>query len=86
MHGLEFVALYTLQHGLPSNAEDARGIQHRHIAFRGLLDEARSKFLVNTDTPWGSWSDLLAVNETVVEPSVQGGWREIEDLSCFLDC
>ncbi len=44
MHGLEFVALYTLQHGLPSNAEDARGLQHRHIAFRGLLDEARSKF------------------------------------------
>ena len=37
----ELAALYTLQHGLASDAEEASSFEHRHVAVGGLVHEAR---------------------------------------------
>ena len=71
MDGGEFTALYTLQHGLSGYAEKLGRLKHRHIAFAGLFNEARTKLLCDADAPWRPWGDLFTGNEAIGKPSMK---------------
>ena len=43
MHRVEFATLYTLQHGLASDAEEASGFEHRHVAVGGPRPTKRER-------------------------------------------
>jgi hypothetical protein len=72
MYGFKIAALYTLQHGLTADSENAHGFTHCDKALRGLLDESRPQLFGDADSPRGAGRDLLARDEAIVEPAVKG--------------
>ena len=85
MDGIEFAVVDTLQHRLARDAEQLSGFLHGHVPCRGLLDKAIAQLLGDTDLPGRARRDLLAGNEAIVEPSVQGRWGDVEDLGRLFD-
>src|SRR5215211_4447535 len=78
--GFQFAALDTLQHGLAGDAEGAHGVDDRHEAGGGIFDEPCAELVVDADAPGGAGRVLLAGDEPVVEPAVQGGRSDAEGL------
>ncbi len=70
MNGVELAALYTLQDRLSRDPEQPCGLMHHHVAIRGCVHEARAELVRETDTPRCSWRQLLAADESIVEPPV----------------
>src|ERR1700676_1407849 len=81
MNRLELSALYTLQDGLPRDAEQVHGFEHFHVTFGRTVDEERPQFLRHADAPRRAHGYLLACNKAIIEPAMQGRWREPES-SC----
>ena len=77
---LELAALYTLQDRLARDAEQMHGFEHRYVAVGHVLDEAANAVHRHSDPPRCSGSDLLASNEAIVEPAMQGRWCKPESL------
>ena len=70
MNGVEFAALYTLQHRLASDAESPGGLKHRNVTWRCLLHELGAEGVVDAEAPRGAGRDLLAVDESIVKPAM----------------
>ncbi len=85
MNGLELAALYTLQHSLPGDTEDPHGVDHWDETLGGLFHETRAQLVGDVDTPRSTRSELLAGDETVVEPAVQRRRRHAECIGSLLD-
>ena len=74
--GVEFAALDTLHQGLAGDAVGEGGLEHRQPAFGGVVDEQRADVVGEADAPGRAGGELLAGDEPVAEPAVQGGrWR-----------
>ena len=69
-HRFQFAALYTLQHGLPRNAQFRCGFDHRHVLWWRLLHDARPQFIIDANLPRRAWRDLLAGDESIGQPAV----------------
>ena len=78
--GLQFTALDTLQHGLAGDAECDGCFEHRQPAFGGLFDESLAQVVGDADPPRRAGCVLLAGDEPVVEPAVDRGGSDLEDL------
>jgi hypothetical protein len=76
--GLELAALDTLQDGLAGDAEGEGGFEHREPAFGGVVDEQGAQFVGHADAPGGAGGVLLAGDETVADPAVQGRGGDAE--------
>jgi hypothetical protein len=85
VHGSELTALYTLQDGLARNAENTRGIDHGNVSLGGLSDKKRAQFLCHADAPRSARSELLAGDETVVEPAVHRRGSDAEKFCGSID-
>ena len=81
MDGLQFAALYTLQHRLARHAEPFGGFPHWSITFWSLLDKECLQLLGDADAPGCTWRDLLTGDKAVVEPAVERRGRDIEDVA-----
>ena len=79
----EFAALYTLQHRLSRDPEFHCSFQHRQIVRWGLLQDPRPQLIGDANLPWGAGSDLLACDEAISQPTVNGRSVEAEDLRSF---
>src|SRR6188472_2286261 len=62
------------------DAEGAHGVDDRDVAGGGLVDEQRAELVVDADAPGSAGGVLLAGDEAVVEPTVQGGGGDAEDI------
>src|SRR6202790_3559978 len=80
MNCLQLAALYTLQDGLARDAEQIHGLEHFHVPVGRIFNKHRTQFLRHTDAPRSAWRDLLARNEAIVEPTMQGRGCEAERL------
>ena len=78
--GVEVSALDTLQHGLARDAEGPHRVDDRDVAGGCVLDEQRAQLVVDADAPGRAEGVLLAGDEPVVEPAVQGRGRDAEGL------
>src|SRR6188472_4104426 len=76
--GVELAALDTLQHGLARDAEGAHGVDDRDVAGGRVVDEQGAQLVVDADAPGGAGGVVLAADEAVVEPAVQGRGRDAE--------
>src|SRR4051812_2756601 len=76
--GVELAALDTLQHGLARDAEGAHGVDDRDVAGGRVVDEQGAQLVVDADAPGGAGGVVLAGDEAVVEPAVQGRGRDAE--------
>ena len=84
MDGVELAALYTLQHGLPRNAETLDGLAHRHVAGGRILDEARAEIGGDTDLPRCSGRDLFGGDKPIVDPAMDRRGGDAEELGGLL--
>src|SRR3954453_3576569 len=78
VEGVELAALDTLQHGLAGDAERAHGVDDRDVAGGRVVDEQGAQLVVDADAPGGAGGVVLAGDEAVVEPAVQGRGRDAE--------
>ena len=78
MDGIQLAALYTLQHGLAGHPEPLHGLEHRDVARWRLFHEPGAEGVRDTDAPGSTGRDLLAIDESVVEPSMDGRGRDAE--------
>jgi hypothetical protein len=76
--GAEFAAFDTLQQGLAGGAVGEGGLEHGHPAVGGVIDEQGAQVVVHADAPGGAGGELLAGDEPVAQPAVQGGGSEPE--------
>ena len=72
MYCVDLAALYTLQHGLAGHAETLHGLKHRNVAGRRLFHEPGTVRVGDADAPRGARGALLTIDETVVEPTMDG--------------
>src|SRR5262249_61867390 len=84
MDGAEVAALDTLQHGLPGDAEGRGGDLDGHPAGGGIVGDEIPDGFGKADAPGGAGGDLLARDESVVEPSVEGGGGDAELGGCLV--
>jgi hypothetical protein len=85
VNGFEFAALYTLQDSLSRDAEQVHGFEHFHVTFRRVFNEERTQLLSHADAPRCAGCDLFARDEAIVEPAMQCGRRNAEDLRGTVD-
>ena len=85
MHYFELATLYTLQDGLPRDAEQVHGLEHFHVAVGRVFNKHRTQFLRHAYTPRRAGRHLLAGNEAIIEPAMQGRWSKPESLGRALD-
>src|ERR1700674_4582529 len=85
VNGFEFAALYTLQDSLPRDAEQVHGLEHFHVTLRRIVDEERTHLLGHPDAPRCTGRDLFAGDEAIVEPAMQRGRCDTEDLCRTVD-
>jgi predicted transposase YbfD/YdcC len=81
--GVELAALDLVQHGLAGDAEVAGGLAEGQPAVGCLGPDAVAELLVDADLPGCSGGELLAGDEAVAEPPVDGGGGDAE-LPCGL--
>ena len=80
MDGIEFAALYTLQHGLAGHAETLHGLEHRDIAGWRFFHEPGAERVRDANAPRGPRCDLLTVDESVIEPTMHARGCDAEYL------
>jgi len=85
MHSFQFSALYTLQHCLAGYAEELCGFNHRNIALRRRLYEVSLDGIIHADTPGSAGSNLFAGDETFLDPAMDGGGDNAEDICGLFD-
>ena len=78
VHGVEFAALDTLHQGLPGDAVGEGCLEHGQPAVGGVLDEQGADLVGEPDAPGRARGELLAGDEPVAEPTVQGGGRQAQ--------
>src|ERR1700750_1131183 len=78
MDGVQVAALDTLQHGLPGDAEGCGGDLDGDPAGGGMVGDEVPDGFGEADAPGGAGGDLLAGDESVVEPPVEGGGGDAE--------
>jgi hypothetical protein len=83
--GVELAALDLVQHGLAGDAEVAGGLAEGQPAVGCLGPDAVAELLVDADLPGCSGSELLAGDEAIAEPPVDGGTGDAELPSAFAD-
>src|SRR6516225_10995838 len=83
--GVELAALDLVQHGLAGDAEVAGGLAEGQPAVGCLWPDAVAELLVDADLPGCSGGELLAGDEAVAQPPVDGGAGEAELASGFGD-
>src|SRR6266568_2843482 len=76
--GAELSVFDTLHDGLAGDAVGEGGLQHGQPAVRGVIDEQGADAGGEADPPGGAGCELLAGDEPVAEPAVQGGGGEAE--------
>jgi len=76
--GVELAALDLVQHGLAGDAEVAGGLAEGQPAVGCLWPDAVAELLVDADLPGCSGGELLAGDEAVAQPPVDGGAGEAE--------
>src|SRR5580704_7292473 len=81
--GVELAVLDLVQHGLAGDAEVAGGLAEGQPAVGCLGPDAVAELLVDADLPGCSGGELLAGDEAVAEPPVDGGAGDAE-LPCGL--
>lgn len=69
--GIEFAALYTLQHSLTSHTKQASCDLHRNVSVWAILDKAVAQRIGDSNAPWRARRRLLAGDETVIDPAMQ---------------
>src|SRR5262249_48147860 len=72
VNGGKFSALYTLQDRLARNAENSGCIDHGNVSLRRLIDKKRTQLICHANAPWSAGSELLAGDEAIVQPAVDG--------------
>ena len=83
--GVELAALDLVQHGLAGDAEVAGGLAEGQPAVGCLGPDAVAELLVEADLPGCSGSELLAGDEAVAQPPVDGGAGDAELAGGFAD-
>jgi hypothetical protein len=83
--GVELAALDLVQHGLAGDAEAGGGLAERQPAVGGLGPDPVAELLVDADLPGCSGGELLAGDEAVAKPPVDGGGGDAELVSGFGD-
>ncbi len=83
--GVEFAALDLVQHGLAGDAEVGGGLAEGQPAVGGPGPEAVAELLVDADLPGCSRGELLAGDEAVAQPPVDGGAGDAELACGFCD-
>src|SRR6266567_3384500 len=83
--GGEFAALDLVQHGLAGDAEAGGGLAEGQPAVGGLGPDPVAELLVDADLPGCSGGELLAGDEAVAQPPVDGGGGDAELASGFGD-
>ena len=83
--GVELAALDLVQHGLAGDAEVAGGLAEGQPAVGGLGPDPVAELLVDADLPGCSGGELLAGDEAVAQPPVDGGGGDAELASGFGD-
>jgi hypothetical protein len=83
--GVELAALDLVQHGLAGDAEVAGGLAEGQPAVGCLGPDAVAELLVDADLPGCSGSELLAGDEAVAQPPVDGGAGDAELAGGFAD-
>jgi hypothetical protein len=83
--GVELAALDLVQHGLAGDAEAGGGLVERQPAVGGLGPDPVAELLVDADLPGCSGGELLAGDEAVAQPPVDGGGGDAELASGFGD-
>ncbi|MGH3122602.1 MAG: hypothetical protein ACRDND_16470, partial [Streptosporangiaceae bacterium] len=81
--GVELAALDLVQHGLAGDAEAGGGLAEGQPAVGRLGPDPVAELLVDADLPGCSGSELLAGDEAIAQPPVDGGGRDAE-LACGL--
>src|SRR5206468_3972548 len=70
--GFDLAALDTLQHRLARDAEETRGVDHRHVSVGCGINETVTQLRGQPDAPRRARCELLAGNEAVVDPTMKG--------------
>src|SRR5271166_1512837 len=83
--GGELAALDLVQHGLAGGAEAGSGLAEGQPAVGGLGPDPVAELLVDADLPGCSGGELLAGDEAVAQPPVDGGGGDAELASGFGD-
>ncbi len=78
---LQLAALYTLQQRLAGHAVGEGRFEHGQPPLGCVVDEQGAQLVVHADAPGRAGGDLLAGDEPVAQPAVQGGGRQAE-LGC----
>jgi hypothetical protein len=79
--GVELAALDLVQHGLAGDAEAGGGLAEGQPAVGGLGPDPVAELLVDADLPGCSGGELLAGDEAIAQPPVDGGAGDAE-LAC----
>src|SRR5208283_4331080 len=77
---VELAALDLVQHGLPGDAEDFGGLVQRQPAVGDVGSDLAAQGLGDADLPGSAGGELLAGEEAVPQPPVDGGLVHAEDL------
>ena len=78
MDGAELAALDTLQHRLAGDAIGEGGLEHGEPSVGGGVDKEIADVVGEAEPPGGAGGELLAGDEPLVQPAVQGGGGEAE--------
>ncbi|MNT88670.1 hypothetical protein D3C72_2292650 [compost metagenome] len=68
--GIEFAALYTLQHSLAGHAEQLGCFLHDDVAIGAVRDELLQQRIGDADAPGRTGRGLFAGDKAVVDPTV----------------
>src|SRR5712691_5276606 len=85
MDGFNLATLDSLPHGLPGNAQQAHGLIHGEITLGSCFSNACAQVVGETNAPRCAGGQLLARNDAIVEPTMNGRSRNSERIRCLLD-
>jgi hypothetical protein len=85
MNGFDLAALDTLPHRLPGDAQPAHDLVHGESALGGLFCDAAAQLVGEANAPRGAWCQLLAGDDAVVEPTMNGGGCDAERRGGLFD-
>ena len=82
---VKLAALYTLQDGLTADAQSERGLEHRDVAGRRLIDKSRAELIRDANSPRSAGCELLADDEAVVQPAMNRRRGDAENFGGAID-
>ena len=83
--GVELAALDLVQHGLAGDAEGGGGLAEGQPAVGDVGPDAVAELLVDADLPGRAGGELLAGDEAVAQPPVDGGGGDAEERAAVRD-